>query len=97
MQEGFGIPVLEGMACGVPVVTSNTSALPEVAGGAAKLVDPHEIDSIAGGISEVLSNEALRNKLINAGYNRIKDFTPEALAKKTIDVYKKVLSRCHGA
>ena len=64
LYEGFGLPPLEAMACGTPVVTSNVSSLPEVAGGAALLVDPYDADAIADGIRRAVTDETLRADLI---------------------------------
>lgn len=89
LHEGFGVPVLEAMACGVPVVTSNTSALPEVAGGAAVLVDPRDTDSIAQGLAGVLNDAALRARLVDAGYARVAGFTPERSAALTVAAYER--------
>ena len=73
--EGFGVPVLEAMACGIPVLTSNTTSLPEVAGDAALLVDPQDIDSIAEGLLELLNNESLRQRLVERGFLRTRILT----------------------
>jgi len=73
--EGFGIPVLEAFACGTPVITSNTTSLPEVAGGAALLCNPYEIDSISEAMHKLSSNEELRNSLISKGLERKKAFS----------------------
>ena len=82
--EGFGLPILEAFACGTPVVTSNTSSMAEVAGDAAVLVDPYNVNSIAKGIKKALS--APRD-LIKRGTARVKDFSWEKTAKMTLDVY----------
>jgi len=79
--EGFGIPILEGMSCGVPVITSNVSSMPEVAGDAALLIDPHDPLSISEGMWNIVSNNSLRNDLISKGYERVKIFS----WKKTAD------------
>ncbi len=73
--EGFGIPVLEAMACGAPVVCSNSSSLPEAGGEAALYADPCDIGKFAEHIENVLSNQMLREDLINKGFNQIKNFT----------------------
>lgn len=90
LHEGFGIPVIEAMACGVPVLTSNVSALPEVAGDAAILVDPYSIDSIANGLIAILSDEKLRYSLIYKGFERIKVFNKKESAKAIVESYQKV-------
>lgn len=88
--EGFGFPVLEAMACGAPVVTSNISSLPELAGDAAVLVDPEDVKSIASGIKKAL---AKRDDLIKKGYAQSKLFTWEKTAKQTLEVYEKIANR----
>jgi len=91
LHEGFGIPVLEAMACGVPVVTSNISALPEVAGDAAILVNPYDIESIADGIMKILKDDCLRKKLISKGLSRVKQFNAKDVAIRIFETYKKAL------
>jgi glycosyltransferase involved in cell wall biosynthesis len=91
LYEGFGLPVLESMACGVPVITSQKGALPEVAGDAAILVDPEKVDSIADGISELLSNKELQRKLKTAGIKRAEKFTWQKAAAKTLSLYKELI------
>jgi len=92
LYEGFGLPVLEAMACGVPVVTSNVSSLPEVAGDAAVLVDPHSIDHIADGMRRLLSDNVMRESCTEKGLERAKLFTWEKCAKETIAVFEEVMS-----
>src|SRR5262249_57989200 len=75
LYEGFGLPPLEAMACGTPVVTSNNTSLPEVCAGAAVLVDPGDVDSIAQGIIQVAEDEALRKNLRGLGLERARQFT----------------------
>lgn len=78
------------MACGTPVVTSNTSSLPEVVGNAGIMVDPLDVDGFAEAIIKVLDNENLRNTLIQRGLERAREFTWERTAKETLEVYKKL-------
>jgi glycosyltransferase involved in cell wall biosynthesis len=92
LYEGFGIPILEAFACGVPVITSNCSSMPEVAGGAAMLVDPYDEQAINQAIVDVCNNEKLRNGLIEAGRQRQKQFSWDKTALKTIEVYKKLVA-----
>jgi glycosyltransferase involved in cell wall biosynthesis len=89
--EGFGLPVLEAMACGTPVITSNTTSLPEVVGEAAILVNPYSTEEIGQAIGKILDNDNLRQELIDRGLQRAENFSWEEAAKKTIEVYKEVL------
>ena len=87
-SEGFGFPVLEGFAANVPVLTSNTSSLPEVAGEAAVLVDPDDPAAIAAGLRELLADEDLRNVLRAAGTARVASFTWQRSARETASVLR---------
>ena len=80
LYEGFGIPVLEAGACGVPVITSNTSSLPEVAGDAALLVDPHDVDAIAEAMNRLVTDAALRTELSRRGLANVQRFSWEKCA-----------------
>jgi len=91
LYEGFGLPVLESMACGVPVITSNRGSLPEVAGGAAILVDPENVDSIAGAISELLGDQAFQNRLKVMGKKRASEFTWQKTAAETLSLYRELV------
>ena len=93
LYEGFGLPPLEAMACGTPVVTSNVSSLPEVAGGAALLVDPHDVDSIADGIVQAVTDEALRADLIARGMDRARSFSWAQSVRKIHQIYMEVANR----
>jgi glycosyltransferase involved in cell wall biosynthesis len=86
LYEGFGLPPLEAMACGTPVVTSRNTSLPEVVGDAAVVVDPYDVDSIAEGILQVLSSASLRHTLRANGLVRAAGFTWESTAQQTLDV-----------
>jgi glycosyltransferase involved in cell wall biosynthesis len=92
LYEGFGFPVLEGFAAGVPVLTSNVSSLIEVAGDAAVLVDPADIDGIAAALSEMVADEDLRAVLSAAGVARASRFTWEATARATAAVLRDAAS-----
>lgn len=87
LYEGFGLPILEAMACGLPVVSSNASSLPEVTGDAAQLVKPTET-GLAEGIKNIISNSGLRSKLIQKGLNRARKFDWEKTASLTLKVYE---------
>ena len=88
--EGFGVPPIEAMACGAPVITSNTSSLPEVAGDAALLIDPHNTGELARAILQVLANEQLRDELRQKGYARAQHFTWPKSASKMLSVYQQL-------
>lgn len=96
LYEGFGLPVLEAMACGTPVITSNTSSLPEVAGDAALLVDPQDVEAIAQAMRRVLEDSHLAANLRAKGLRRAQQFSWERTAQETIAVYERVLGRTHG-
>jgi glycosyltransferase involved in cell wall biosynthesis len=91
MDEGFGLPVLEAMSRGVPVLTSNRSALPEVADGAALLVDPENEEEIASGLRRLAADESLRAELKKRGLERAALFTWELAVERTWDVYQELL------
>src|SRR5207302_211555 len=90
LYEGFGLPLLEAMARGLPAVAGRVGAMPELAGEAAVLVDPEDVDAIAGGLAKVLSDQALRTRLAAAGRERAAGFTWRRSADLTRDVLRRI-------
>jgi glycosyltransferase involved in cell wall biosynthesis len=90
LYESFGIPLLEAMSSGCPVVTANRYGTAEVAGGAALLVDPEDVESIADGMRRVVTDQSLRQQLITAGRQRAKDFSWDKCARQTMKVLESV-------
>ena len=90
LYEGFGLPVLEGMACGSPVCASNSSSIPEVCGHAARLFDPTSVEEMTHVLRTVLQDEGLRSELQKAGLRRSSEFSWDRTAKETIGVYERV-------
>jgi glycosyltransferase involved in cell wall biosynthesis len=93
LYEGFGLPVLEAMACGAPVICSNTSSLPEIVGDAAMTLDPLDHEAWVAAMKEVLESKALQEEMTARGLQRARMFSWEETARKTLDVYRDVLSR----
>lgn len=93
--EGFGFPVLEAFSLGVPVVTSNTSSIPEIAGNAAFMVKPKDVNQISEAVIKILSNKTLSNRLINSGKERAKMFVWENAVKKYFSLYNQILNEIH--
>jgi glycosyltransferase involved in cell wall biosynthesis len=93
LWEGFGLPLVEAMACGTPVLTSNVSSLAEVAGSAALLVNPRDIDDIARGLLTVLTEPALRERLISAGRERAQALSWDRAAEQTVAIYRATARR----
>jgi glycosyltransferase involved in cell wall biosynthesis len=91
LDEGFGMPVLDAMARGAPVITSNTSALPDVAGDAAVLVNPYSVTEISSALLQLANDDGLREKLASAGRKRARAFTWEAAVEKTYAVYRELI------
>ena len=89
--EGFGLPAIEAMACGTPVVVSNRSSLPEIVGEAGTLVDPYQVDALSEVIYNVLKNRELRETMSKKGLERAKLFSWERTAQQTLEVYRQVL------
>lgn len=90
--EGFGLSILESQACGTPVITSNISSMPEVAGNGAVLVNPNNIDEISRAFREVLENKILRENLIKRGRKNVRKFFWEKTAEETSQVYSNILN-----
>ena len=88
--ETFGLPVLEAMACGTPVVASNRTSVPEIVGDAGVIVNPDDIDELAEAILRVLSDKELQRSLIQKGYRRAKQFSWDKTARKTLEVFEEV-------
>jgi glycosyltransferase involved in cell wall biosynthesis len=91
LYEGFGIPILESFACGCPLICSNVSSLPEIAGNAAYYFDPYSEESIMNAISQVLNDSSLRFELIKKGYEQLKKFSWKKTAEKTKKIYESLI------
>lgn len=89
--EGFGLPILEAMSCGVPVITSNVSSMPEAGGEAALYVNPEDLSDIREKLKEVMENKELRDNMIEKGFKQAKKFSWEKCAEETYHVYKNLL------
>ena len=87
LRESFGIPMLEAMACGVPVITSNTSSMPEVAGNGALIIDPFNPEEITNGIVQILNNPEMREELIKNGFQQAAKFSWKAMAESVLEIY----------
>jgi glycosyltransferase involved in cell wall biosynthesis len=95
LYEGFGLPILEAMQSGTPVISSNSTSLPEVAGDAAILVDPRNEDELCQAMLDVLKDESLRKQMIKRGLARAELFSWERCAQETIEIYRKIVA-IHG-
>jgi glycosyltransferase involved in cell wall biosynthesis len=93
LYEGFGFPPLEAMACGVPVITSNCTSVPEVAGDAAILVDPSSEEAIGNALVRLLQDEPLRRQLIQRGKAQVRKFGWQETVQKTLGVYAELSER----
>lgn len=95
LYEGFGLPILEAMQCGCPVVTTKEGSLKEIAGDAAFFVDAYNIESIASGIEQIIEDKRLQRELSEKGLIQAKKFSWEETARKTMQVYKKIYEKTH--
>lgn len=91
LYEGFGIPILEAFACGCPVICSNTSSFPEVAGSGAFYFDPYSEESIKNAVLRIIEDSSLRERLVIEGYERVKQFSWKKTAEKTKLIYESLL------
>lgn len=96
LRESFGIPILEGMACGVPVITSDTSSMPEIAGDAALIVDPHKTKHISDAINKILSDDKYYDELCRKGMERAKIFSWKNMAIEYLKLYEEVYSEINS-
>lgn len=90
LYEGFGMPVIEAMAAGVPVITSNNSSLPEAAGDAAKLLDPMDTEAMAAELYNILTNSSMRDEMIKKGLEQSSRFTWENSIEQLVNIYKRI-------
>jgi glycosyltransferase involved in cell wall biosynthesis len=93
LRESFGIPMLEAMRCGTAVITSNTSSMPEVSGGAAYIVDPFKPEEITNAIFKIINDVNLKNNLIQKGLDQSKKFSWENMAKEVLKLYEEVFAK----
>ena len=92
LYEGFGFPILEAQACGTPLLTSNTSSLPEVAGEGAIFINPEDEKTISAGLQQLLEDKDLRQNCITKGYKNLLRFSWDKTAKTVMKIIKKTLS-----
>ncbi len=90
LRESFGIPMLEAMRCGSPVITSNTSSMPEVSGGAALIIDPYKAEEITEAMIKLVQDEKLRDDIIQKGFLQAEKFSWQAMAREVLNLYKDI-------
>jgi glycosyltransferase involved in cell wall biosynthesis len=93
LNEGFGLPIIEAFASGTPVITSNVTSMPEIAGEAALLVEPSDVSDIAAKIKQLLLDRSLQDTLVKKGIARARDFSWKATAQDTVKLYGELLNR----
>lgn len=93
VYEGLGLPILEAMAAGTPVITSNCSSMPEVAGCAAVLIDPHKVAQLTEAMMRVVQDKSERERLKKLGLHRAREFSWGKAAHMTLDIYENILER----
>jgi len=93
LYEGFGLPPLESMSCGTPVIGSNITSIPEVIGNAGILINPYDMSSLITALGNLLNNETLRTELSKKGYERSKNFSWEKTSRKTLEIYTKICTQ----
>ena len=91
LRESFGIPMLEAMACGVPVITSNTSSMPEVAGDAALIIDPYKPEEITGALIRLTGDEQLKNTMALKGFTQAAKFSWKSMAENVLQIYREIV------
>lgn len=92
LYEGFGLPILDAFSCGLPVLTSNVSSMPEVGGNAALYANPYDVADIKNKIRLIVEDEGLRNEMIKKGFARVKEFSWEKTAGETAEIYERLTS-----
>ena len=90
LRESFGIPMLEAMACGVPVITSNTSSMPEVAGDAALIIDPFKPQEITAAMIRIVADKELKTDLVTKGLEQAAKFSWKAMAAHVLEIYQEI-------
>lgn len=93
LREGFGFPPLEAMACGIPVIVSNVTSLPEVVGDAGILINPYDIQELIRAMNDIFTDKELRNNLIEKGLNRVKQFSVEKMRSRVLEIFENLIDK----